>query len=193
VARNARSGSVRIIGGAWRSRRLEFPEREGLRPTPDRVRETVFNWLAPWLPGAQVLDLFAGSGAFGFEALSRGASRAVLVDQDPDTLAALSGNSSRLMASAAEIVRSDALAYLAGTSDTFDIVFLDPPYHSQLLQPCLQALAACHRVRPGGLVYLESQPDAVPDLPPGWSWMRHKTAGQVGYHLARTTGAEEAA
>lgn len=193
MARNARYGTVRIIGGQWRSRRLEFPDREALRPTPDRVRETVFNWLAPWLPGAQVLDLFAGSGAFGFEALSRGATRAVLVEHDPDTLAALHDNRLQLAAQAADIVRGDALAYLDGIAEPFDVVFLDPPYRSALLQPCLQRLAERGWVKPGGLVYLESREGAVPELPARWTWMRHKSAGQVGYHLARTPGAEEAA
>jgi 16S rRNA (guanine966-N2)-methyltransferase len=184
---------VRIIGGAWRSRRLEFSASAGLRPTPDRVRETVFNWLAPFLPGARCLDLFAGSGAFGFEALSRGAARAVLVEQAPAALAALRANRAKLAADAAEIVPADARDYLGGRIESFDIVFLDPPYASGLLAPCLAALAARDWVRPGGFVYLEARDGTLPELPAGWKPIRSKTAGQVGYHLVRTTTNEEAA
>jgi 16S rRNA (guanine966-N2)-methyltransferase len=184
---------VRIIGGQWRSRRLEFPQRSGLRPTPDRVRETLFNWLAPHLPGARCLDLFAGSGAFGFEALSRGAGRAVLVEQDPAALAALRDNRLRLAAAGAEIVAADALTYLAGPAESFDIVFLDPPYAGGLLAPCLARLAAHGWVAPGGFVYLEAREGEAVALPAGWQAVRSKTAGQVGYHLARAATPKETA
>lgn len=189
VARNR----VRLIGGAWRRRLLEFPSRPGLRPTPDRVRETVFNWLAPFLPGAACLDLFAGSGAFGFEALSRGAARAVLVEQDPETLAALHANRARLDAAGAAIVAGDALGYLSGPVEAFDVVFLDPPYASGLLHPCLDRLAGRGWLKPGGWVYLETRGGEPLRLPAGWQLARSKTAGQVGYHLARTTNPVEAA
>lgn len=178
--------AVRIIAGHWRSRRLEFPDHPALRPTPDRVRETVFNWLAPQLPGARCLDLFAGSGAFGFEALSRGAARAVLVERDAATVTALRANRARLAADAAEVVETDALGYLTGPAEPFDIVFLDPPYASGLLAPCLDRLAAGGWLRPGAQVYIEARDGALPPLPPGWRLVRSKTAGQVGYHLART-------
>jgi len=184
---------VRIIGGQWRSRRLEFPEREALRPTPDRVRETVFNWLAPWIIGARCLDLFAGSGAFAFEALSRGATHAVLVEREPEALAALQNNRERLHAEAAEIVAGDALDYLSRPAAPFDIVFLDPPYASGLLEPCLARLAERDWVRPGGFIYLEAPEGQVPVLPAGWILTRSKTAGQVGYHLAQRTTHQEAA
>lgn len=177
---------VRIIGGSWRSRLLEFPARDGLRPTPDRVRETVFNWLAPILPGASCLDLFAGSGAFGFEALSRGAGQAVLVERDAEVAAALRHNRERLAADAAEIVQADALDYLDGAVQGFDIVFLDPPYASQLLAPCLQRLAARPWLKPGARIYLEAPAGQPPPLPSGWQLLRSKTAGQVSYHLAMT-------
>jgi 16S rRNA (guanine966-N2)-methyltransferase len=183
---------VRIIGGQWRSRRLEFPERDGLRPTPDRVRETVFNWLAPRLAGARCLDLFAGSGAFGFEALSRGAARAVLVERDAKALTALHDNRQRLQAETAEIVAGDALEFLNRPVEPFDIVFLDPPYASGLLAPCLARLAERGWVRPGGFIYLEAPEGQPPALPAGWTLMRSKTAGQVGYHLAQRTTHEEA-
>ncbi len=184
---------VRIIGGHWRSRRLEFPQSAGLRPTPDRVRETVFNWLAPVLPGAACLDLFAGSGAFGFEAVSRGAARAVLVERDAGAVAALHASRAKLAADATEIVAGDALAYLNGPVFAFDVVFLDPPYAAGLLAPCLALLAARGWLRPGGWVYLEAPAGETPALPSGWEIVRSKTAGQVGYHLARTKNSKETA
>lgn len=178
-------GEVRIIGGAWRGRRLAFPEHTGLRPTPDRVRETVFNWLLPALPGARCLDLFAGSGAFGFEALSRGAARAVLVDNHAETVDALRANAARLTAQSAEIVQADALQWLRGPAAPFDIVFLDPPYASGLLGPALELLDSRAWLKPRGLIYLEAPQDAALPLPASWQLQRSKTAGQVGYHLAR--------
>jgi 16S rRNA (guanine966-N2)-methyltransferase len=176
---------LRIIGGTWRSRRLEFPAREGLRPTPDRVRETLFNWLQPWLPGALCLDLFAGSGALGLEALSRGARHAILVERDSAAVAALRANIARLEAHAAQAVYTDALTYLAGTAQPMDIVFLDPPYQSGLLHECCVRLDAGHWIKPHGLVYLEASSDEPLTLPPSWTLLRSKRAGQVGYHLAQ--------
>jgi len=175
---------VRIIGGTWRSRRLEFPDTAGLRPTPDRVRETVFNWLAAFLPGAVCLDLFAGSGAFGFEALSRGAAGAVLVEQDATVAAALRASRDRLQAAGAEIVHADALDFLAGPVREFDIVFCDPPYASGLLERCTRLLADRAWVKPGGFIYLEARAGELPS-PPDWQLLRSKSAGQVGYHLYR--------
>lgn len=189
----APAGAVRIIGGRWRSRRLEFPQSAGLRPTPDRVRETVFNWLAPVLPGAACLDLFAGSGAFGFEAVSRGAVRAVLVERDVDAITALHANRAKLAADATEIVAGDVLTYLNGSASAFDVVFLDPPYASGLLAPCLVLLAARGWLRPDGWIYLEAPAGETPALPAGWEIWRSKTAGQVGYHLARTKTTKETA
>lgn len=176
---------MRLIGGTWRSRRLEFPDTAGLRPTPDRVRETVFNWLVPYLPGAACLDLFAGSGAFGFEALSRGAARAVLVERDADVVAALRSNRDHLQAAGAEIVRADAVDFLGGPARAFDIVFVDPPYGSGLLERCMRLLAERDWVKPGGFIYLEARGNEVPRPPPDWQLLRSKSAGQVGYHLCR--------
>lgn len=176
---------MRIIGGTWRSRRLTFPEREGLRPTPDRVRETLFNWLQPWLPGASCLDLFAGSGALGFECLSRGAARAVLVEQDADAVSALRANLALLEARSAEVVQADARVFLQGPAHPFDIVFLDPPYGSGLLTECCMRLDAGGWVRQDGLIYLEAAGDQVLPLPAAWTLLRSKRAGQVGYHLAK--------
>ena len=187
MKRGAPRGEVRIIGGAWRSRRLIFPVSEGLRPTPDRVRETVFNWLAPYLPGATCLDLFAGSGAFGFEALSRAAARAVLVEKRQEAVAALRLNREQLKAEHADIVHADAMEYLRGPAAAFDVVFLDPPYASGLLSPCIELLEARGWLTSGALVYLETPKGVAPPLSETWQLARSKTAGQVGYHLARRT------
>ena len=178
-------GEVRIIGGAWRSRRISFPESAGLRPTPARVRETVFNWLAPYLPGAACLDLFAGSGAFGFEALSRGAARAALVEKRLEVVAALRHNREQLKAEQADIVHADALDFLRGPAVAFDIVFIDPPYASGLLGPCTELLEARGWLKPDALIYLEAAQGEPPPLPETWRPVRSKNAGQVGYHLTR--------
>jgi len=184
---HAPRGELRIIGGAWRSRRLAFPGSEGLRPTPDRVRETVFNWLTPHLPGAACLDLFAGSGAFGFEALSRGAARVVLVEKRLEVVAALRHNREQLKAEQADIVHADAAEYLHGPAESFDIVFLDPPYASGLLGRCVELLDTHGWLKPDALIYLEAPHGELPPLPETWQLLRSKTAGQVGYHLARRT------
>lgn len=184
-----RSGSgaanrVRIIGGTWRGRPIRFADRAGLRPTPDRVRETVFNWLAPWLPGARVLDLFAGSGAFGFEALSRGAGEALLVERDPRVLGTLQEQGAELGAGAARYLCADAQAFLRGAAEPFDIVFLDPPYGRGLLAPCSQALEAGGWLAPEARIYLEAERALAPELPSPWRLVRSRQAGEVGYHLA---------
>jgi 16S rRNA (guanine966-N2)-methyltransferase len=184
-AKHAPRGELRIIGGTWRSRRLSFPASEGLRPTPDRVRETVFNWLTPHLPGAACLDLFAGSGAFGFEALSRGAARVVLVEKRLEVVAALRHNREQLKADQADIVHADAAEYLRGPAAAFDIVFIDPPYASGLLGPCIELLNTRGWLKPDASIYLEAPHGIEPPLPETWQLVRSKTAGQVGYHLAR--------
>ena len=180
-----RGGGLRIIAGRWRSRKLVVPPVAGLRPTPDRVRETLFNWLAPQLPGSRCLDLFAGSGALAFEALSRGAREAVLVESEPQALAQLRASAALLAATGAHIVAADALGYLAGPVEPFDIAFLDPPYQAGLLAPACEALAGRGWLRAGALVYLETASDQVPVMPAGWHLHRSKQAGQVGYHLVQ--------
>lgn len=186
---------MRIIGGIWRGRRLPVHPHPDLRPTPDRVRETVFNWLSPELAGARCLDLFAGTGALGIEALSRGAGALVLVEQDAGIAAALSENLTRLKAHAAQVIHTDALRYLrrqdqaSAIAPPFDIVFLDPPFRGHLLPDCLKLLTDNDKqwIKPGGLVYIESAKAGTGwALPPSWELLRSKTAGQVGYHLART-------
>jgi len=177
--------SLRIIGGQWRSRKISFPDRPQLRPTPDRVRETLFNWLAPIINGARCLDLFAGSGALGIEALSRGADSAVFVETDHDASDCLRQQLALLKAQHAQVVRSNAMEYLHSTDAHFDIVFVDPPYESQLLVPVCQLLEQRGLLAANARIYLETaNPDYLTQLPPNWQLLRSKRAGQVHYHLA---------
>jgi 16S rRNA (guanine966-N2)-methyltransferase len=176
---------LRIIGGRWRGRKLAFAPVPGLRPTPDRVRETLFNWLQPVIQGACCLDLFAGSGALGIEAVSRGAAHCTLVEQDAQVVAVLREQLERLDALEIELLRAQALDWLHGPAQPFDIVFLDPPFQSGLLQPAMELLETRGWLAPQAWIYLESAPDTQPVLPPGWSWHREKRAGGVSYRLAR--------
>ncbi len=190
-ARGAPSGSVRIIGGAWRGRRIEFPDLPDLRPTPDRVRETLFNWLQHDITGARCLDLFAGSGALGLEALSRGAQDLVFVEQAPAAAHGLTRQLERLGA-AARVVHSGAARFLHASGEPlggpFDIAFLDPPFDQGALAEYVPLLAAVGWLKPGGLVYLEAERSlGAPALPPGWELLKSKSAGEVGYHLARAS------
>ena len=170
---------VRIIGGRWRSRVIRFPAAAGLRPTPDRVRETLFNWLGQQLDGLTCLDLFAGSGALGFEALSRGARRVVMVESDRGVAAALRESAKVLEADAAEVVTSEAIAYLGRSAGRFDAVFIDPPYASDLAARAMERLGP--RLNPGAKVYVESAETL--DLPPPWRALREDRAGAVRYGL----------
>lgn len=185
-ARPARN-SVRIIGGVWRGRRIEFPDVAGLRPTPDRIRETLFNWLQHAVAGARCLDLFAGSGALGLEALSRGAKELAFVEQAVPAARALRVQLTRLGAgSRAHVFEMGAARFLRNTGEPFDIVFLDPPFGSQALAEYVPQLDAGNWVKAGGLVYLENERAAgAPVLPPHWELLKSKSAGEVGYHLAR--------
>ena len=182
-----KSNQVRIIAGQWRGRRLEFPDSRGLRPTADRVRETLFNWLAPVLPGAVCLDLFAGSGALGFEAASREAARVVMVEQDRAVFLSLMAQSKRLSAGSVELINADALDYLVGITSTFNILFLDPPFgDTGLRQAVIERINEQRLIKPGGLIYLETEKgDTGPELPAGWQAYRQKQAGQVDYQLLR--------
>ncbi len=174
--------SVRIIGGAFRRRVLKFPDSEGLRPTPDRVRETLFNWLGQELDGWHCLDLFAGSGALGFEAASRGAARVVLVEQAPRVLAALHENRELLhKPPALEIIRADALQYLASIKNSFDLIFLDPPYKKGWI-PRLEPLLA-GALKADGLIYVEAEHEI--EALGEWRPVRHGKAGEVHYQLMR--------
>jgi len=177
-------GEVRIIGGQWRRRRLTVPPLEGLRPTPDRVRETLFNWLGQWLDGLCCLDLFAGSGALGLEAASRGAAAVTLVDADPRAVRHLLMHCEALGAgTSVQVLRGDALHFLrdARPQQAFDVVFLDPPYALGLLPQCLGALPRL--LAPGAHVYVE---DAAPlVVPAGWEQVREGRAGRVHFGLLR--------
>jgi len=176
---------LRIIGGAWRSRKLSFPELPGLRPSPDRVRETLFNWLAAIIPGARCLDLFAGSGALGLEAASRGAAEVVMVERERAAVNALHSHVKRLNAGQVQVWEGDALTYLQGSAVPFDVVFIDPPFGSDLLQQSLLALQTGDWVRPGARIYLEAKHGTAISLPEGWDICRSKTAGQVDYQLVQ--------
>lgn len=178
--RSAPTGVVRIIGGAWRRRLLRFPAADGLRPSPDRVRETVFNWLGQDLDGLSCLDLFAGSGAFGLEAASRGARRVVLVEQAPAVVVALRANAALLGAgSRVEVQAGDALQFAAACAERFDVVFLDPPYRAGLLERLLPFLPRL--THDETRLYVESG-KPVPTLG-AWHAVRAGKAGQVHYQL----------
>lgn len=187
IAARSPRNSVRIIGGAWRGRRVEFPDSAGLRPTPDRVRETLFNWLQGPIVGARCLDLFAGSGALGLEALSRGAREVIFVERTPHVARGLRDQLIRLGAEArGRVVEMGAARFLRTPTEPFDVVFLDPPFGENALADYLPPLAAGAWVKPGGWVYLESErTEAVPAMPVGWRMSKSKAAGAVAYHLAR--------
>jgi len=181
---------LRIIGGTWRGRTWRFPKGD-IRPTPDRVRETLFNWLAPGIAGARCLDLFAGSGALGLEALSRGAARVVFVEQ---ALAAARELRRTLnlwggpQTEAAHIHTGEAGGYLAGTPELFDVVFLDPPFAGELLGQAAARLESGDWLAPGALIYAECPArEGLPPLPTGWLVSKAGRAGEVGYHLLRRT------
>ncbi len=166
---------VRIIGGKWRGRKLKFPDAKGLRPSQDRARETLFNWIAPWIADAAVLDLFAGSGVLGFEALSRGAAHAELVDIAKPVTQALEASKTQLAASNASVYNKDAQRHLLECSKTYDFVFVDPPFNQALVDPVLGALISHARLAKDALVYVE-QPKREP-LPSGYRVFRDKAFG----------------
>ena len=195
----AAANSVRIVGGQWRSRRIRFPPGAGLRPTPDRVRETLFNWLQGAIGGACCLDLFAGSGALGLEALSRGAAEVVFVERDSAIVAGLAANLALLERPATlataraggstprgRVLEADAFEFLAGPARPFDLVFLDPPYAQGRLPELCRLLEAGGWLAPRAFVYIESAArEGQPALPPSWSAWRQLRAGGVSAGLAR--------
>ena len=182
--------SVRIIAGIWRGRRIHFPDMPALRPTPDRIRETVFNWLQHSIADSRCLDLFAGSGALGLEALSRGAKEVVFVEQFPAAARVLQQHLVSFGAAArGRIMEMGAARYLRTTAEPFDIAFLDPPFGKDALAEYVPMLEEGNWLRPGGLVYLENERAAgEPKLPETWELLKSKSAGEVGYHLARVNG-----
>jgi 16S rRNA (guanine966-N2)-methyltransferase len=181
--------SVRIIGGQWRRQSIVFPDSEALRPTPDRVRETLFNWLGQTLDGLCCLDLFAGSGALGFEAASRGAARVVMVEQAPKVFSALRENACKLHCGAqVELIRADALKFAPSCAGGFDVLFLDPPFKQGWLAR-LEAFLP-RLLRADGVVYVEAG-EAVTAFG-DWRTVKQGRAGQVHYHLMRRTPPEQA-
>lgn len=197
-ARDAKNASnlpnrLRIIGGSWRGARLQFPALASIRPTPDRVRETLFNWLQQIIPGARCLDLFAGSGALGLEALSRGAQAAVFVDNEPLVGRYLRETLERLKSTAGEVYVCEAEQFLRRAPEAFDVVFLDPPFASATLANTCKLLESQGWLKPGAYIYLESSAAAeIPVLPLAWQLLRSKQAGQVGYYLVRRLAASPA-
>jgi 16S rRNA (guanine966-N2)-methyltransferase len=182
--------SVRIIAGTWRGRRIHFPDMPALRPTPDRVRETLFNWLQHSITDTRCLDLFAGSGALGLEALSRGAREVVFVEQFAAAARALQEQLGRFGGAAkGSILEMGAARFLRTPAAPFDVAFLDPPFGTNALAEYIPLLDAGNWLNAGGLVYLENERAAgVPVLPGHWELLKSKSAGEVGYHLVRVNG-----
>jgi 16S rRNA (guanine966-N2)-methyltransferase len=175
---------LRIIGGSWRGRRLRFPAAALIRPTPDRVRETLFNWLGARIVGARCLDLFAGSGALGLEALSRGAGHVTFVERDAAAARALRALLTAWGAGESRVECRDALAFLAQDPQPVDVAFLDPPFAAALLGEAAALLEANGWLRATALIYVEcAARGAPPQLPPRWQPLKAKRAGEVGYHL----------
>jgi 16S rRNA (guanine966-N2)-methyltransferase len=179
--------TVRINAGEWRSRLVRFPDSEGLRPTPERVRQTLFNWLGQDLTGQTCLDLFAGTGVMGFEALSRGAVSAILVEKSMPAYKALLENKLLLKAEKAQILHQDALDFLRENQQKFNLIFLDPPYNQQWLPKVLPMLAQC--LHDDGLVYAEAEYaiDTTQSFAQGWQVLKQSKAGNVFYHLLKFT------
>ncbi|MBD8873394.1 16S rRNA (guanine(966)-N(2))-methyltransferase RsmD [Rhodanobacter sp. DHB23] len=182
---NGRAGRIRIIGGSLRNSRLDVPGLPGLRPTPERVRETLFNWLAPMIEGARVLDLCAGTGALGIEALSRGAAGACFVEPEAQAARALRDNLARLKAAGGEVAAIDARGFLHGAARPFDLVFLDPPFALDLWGALAQGLEQGGWLAEHAWVYLESPRDVAPAVPAVWSLHREGRAGEVRFALYR--------
>lgn len=177
------SSKLRIIGGEWRSRQLPILDIEGLRPTTDRVRETVFNWLNFDIPGASCLDLFSGSGALGFEALSRGAKDCTFVELNRNVAQQIKQNLATLQSENGTVVNNDALSFLQGTPHAFDVIFLDPPFRKGFLEQVMPMISD-RWIKPNGYLYIERESEAsLDDLPEHWQLIKEKRAGQLTYAL----------
>jgi 16S rRNA (guanine966-N2)-methyltransferase len=184
--KNTKSSVLRIIGGQWRSRRLSFIAAEGLRPTTDRVRETLFNWISPNIPGAKCLDLFTGSGALGLEALSREARSVTFIDLSPGVISSLKANLQTLQATNAEVACTDSIKWLknASSSEAYDIIFIDPPFRCDLVPQCVSLLESSALLKVGTYIYVEIEKETTqPQFPQDWRLHREKEAGQVRYML----------
>ncbi len=178
-------GKVRIIAGKWRGRKLDVIDSPGLRPTPDRVRETLFNWIQQEIVGARCLDLFAGTGALAFEALSRDASEVTLVESNPAVVESLKQHAQTLGSENHIIQRSDAIGWLLQEKNGFDIIFLDPPFHQGLIEKCCSIIIEESLLNANGLVYIESEKGLV--LPESWKVKKQKYAGKVQSMLIEQT------
>lgn len=174
--------TIRIIGGQYRGKKLPFPDIEGLRPTPDRVKETLFNWLMHDIRGARCLDAFAGSGGLAFEAYSRGAGRVVLVEASLAAYSNLKQIADSFHSDKISVIHAQAAHYFQNSTECFDLIFLDPPFSKNYLPQCLEFLAHSSLLAPGGLVYLESAAKIHPSTD-YWQERKGKQAGQVHYHL----------
>jgi 16S rRNA (guanine966-N2)-methyltransferase len=179
--------TVRINAGEWRSRLIKFPDATGLRPTPERVRQTVFNWLGQELTGQTCLDLFAGTGVMGFEALSRGASSVTLVEKSMPAYKAMLENKQLLKAEQAQVLHQDAMLFLNANQQKFNLIFLDPPYNQQWLPKVLPLLL--QHLKPDGFVYAEAEYalDENAEFAAGWQVVKQSKAGNVFYHLLKST------
>jgi 16S rRNA (guanine966-N2)-methyltransferase len=180
-------GKVRIIGGEWRGRKLAVPEKQGLRPTPDRVRETLFNWLNWQVPASRCLDLFAGTGALGVEAASRGAKQVILVEKDRSIAEGLRQQLAPFASAKVKVIQSDALQYLKNPpAEPFNIVFLDPPFQQNLLAPCCELLESAGWLVPNAFIYLEAEAELQAlILPKNWTVIKQQRAGQVASYLVQ--------
>jgi len=188
----AASGQIRIIGGQWRGRKLPVPDSPGLRPTTDRVRETLFNWLAPSMVNARCLDCFAGSGALGLEALSRYAGASTLIEMERGVAQQLQQNLATLKAANAKVVNTNTLTFLNQSGTPHDIVFVDPPFRKGLLDDTLRLLEVNGWLANDALIYVESEVEnGLPQVPVHWELHREKVAGQVAYRLYHRTAQGE--
>ncbi|WP_158780788.1 16S rRNA (guanine(966)-N(2))-methyltransferase [Pantoea sp. BAV 3049] len=182
--RSGGAGQIRIIGGLWRGRKLPVPDSAGLRPTTDRVRETLFNWLAPDIQGARCLDCFAGSGALGLEALSRHAASATLLELERPVAQQLEKNLATLGAKTGRVVNTNTLQFLAQAGEPHDLVFIDPPFRKGLLEQTIEQLESGGWLADKALVYVESEVEnGMPPVPVSWQLHREKIAGQVAFRL----------
>ena len=182
--RSGGAGQIRIIGGLWRGRKLPVPDSAGLRPTTDRVRETLFNWLAPDIQGARCLDCFAGSGALGLEALSRHAASATLLELERPVAQQLEKNLATLGAKTGRVMNVNTLQFLAQAGEPHDLVFIDPPFRKGLLEQTIDQLETQGWLAESALIYVESEVEhGLPPVPVSWQLYREKIAGQVAYRL----------
>lgn len=177
-------GQIRIIGGKWRGRKLPVRDSEGLRPTTDRIKETLFNWLMPIIRDARCLDCFAGSGSLGFEALSRFAQNVTFIELDKQNSQLLTENKARLQAEDATVINNSSLTVLSQQGSPFDVVFIDPPFRKGLLTETIQLLEKNQWLADESWIYVESEAESpLTDLPANWQLHREKIAGQVAYRL----------